>query len=264
MQDGVTKLVCYQINEDAPAIVPARSDRVWMDMTRHRFAYRCLPLTIANSFGWELLCPMTISAEWNGGPELEDIVVDGEDPELVERYAASHFGHGVLTFQTHYLFRTDPIIALWVRGSPNSPKDGIAPLDGIIETDWLNFTFTMNWIFTRPGRVTFDRNEPFCFITPINYHSLDALTPEIRPMAADPELAADYEAYSRLRNDFNAKLAQNDPEVTKQGWQKWYLRGERPSGAPGNPAHMSRVRLAAPRTQKYDVTQMSDSKEEST
>ena len=254
------KLICYQISEDAPAIAPARSERAWMDMTRQRFAYRCLPLTIANSMGWEILCPIAMSATWNGGPELEDLILDGSDPALVDRFAQSHFGHGVLTFPTHYLFRTEPAAALWVRGSPNSPKDGIAPLDGIVETDWLNFTFTMNWIFTRPGRVTFEKNEPFCFITPIAYHALDELVPEIRPIAANPELAAAYEAYSKLRLDFNAKLAQNDPEATKTGWQKWYLRGEQPSGAPGNPLHISKLRLATPRLQKEEWPQMSSRK----
>ena len=241
------KLVCYQINENAPKIVPARSERAWMDATKQRYAYRCLPLTIANSMGWELLCPLPVSAEWNGGPELEDITVKVEGAEKPDVLAQSHFGHGVLRFQTSYLFRTDPGSALWVRGSPNSPKDGIAPLDGIVETDWLNFTFTMNWMFTRPGRVTFEKDEPFCFIMPIGYHALDELVPEIVPIAADAELKAAYEAYGKLRLDFNAKLAANDPEILKQGWQKWYLRGEDPSGEPGNPQHVSKLRLAAPR-----------------
>jgi hypothetical protein len=242
----VKKLFCYQINPDAPAIVPARSERAWMDATRQRFAYRCLPLTIANSMGWEILCPIAITAEWNGGPDIEDLTVHVEDTDWAGHYAESHFGHGVLTFQTHYLFRTQPAVALWVRGSPNAPKDGIAPLDGIVETDWLNFTFTMNWIFTRPGRVTFEKNEPFCFITPVGYHALDKLVPEIRMLTTNPKLAAEYESYGKLRRDFNAKLAQGDPDATKQGWQKWYLRGEDISGKKGNPKHISKLSLHRP------------------
>jgi hypothetical protein len=128
----VTKLTCYQINEDAPQIVPARSERAWMDETRQRFAYRCLPLTIANSMGWELLCPKTVNAAWNGGPELDDMKITGSDGDGVEGFAQSHFGHGVLTFQTQYIFRTEAGTALWVRGTPNMPKDGISPLDGIV------------------------------------------------------------------------------------------------------------------------------------
>ena len=38
-----------------------------------------------------------------------------------------------------------------VQGPINRPKDGIAALPGIIETDWSPYSFTMNWMFTRPG-----------------------------------------------------------------------------------------------------------------
>ena len=35
-----------------------------MDATDDRFAYRCIPLSIANASGWELLCPVTFEAWW--------------------------------------------------------------------------------------------------------------------------------------------------------------------------------------------------------
>src|SRR5262249_55491680 len=151
-----------------------RSERAWMDATDRRFAYRCLPLTIANAMGWELLSPTRITARWNGGLELADIEVDIEGEEWkANRVAWSHFRRGILTFHSGCLVRTDPGIGRWARGAPNWPKDGIAPLDGIIETDWLASTFTMNWQFTRPGSVSFQTDEPFGFVTPIAYRALD-------------------------------------------------------------------------------------------
>ena len=241
------KLIAYRIGDEAPRIVPATAERAWMSATHLRYAYRCLPLTIANSMGWELLCPMSITAEWNGGAEIEDIRIEPADAPGRERFAQSHFGHGVLTFRIPYLFRTDAGTGLWIRGSPNLPKDGIAPLEGIVETDWLSFTFTMNWKFTRPGRVTFEKDEPFCFLTPVNYHGLDDLEPEIHPIEANAEIAAAFENYASQRKEFNAKLAAGDPETLRTGWQKWYMRGREPSGELGNPAHISKLRVAAPR-----------------
>ena len=241
------ELICYQINEQAPPLVPARSERAWMDETVSRYAYRCLPLSIANAMGWELLCPDPFEAEWNGGDELDDIEITSPTGAEVDWFAQSHFGHGVLTFSTHYLFRTEPGIALWARGAPNHPKDGIAPLDGIIETDWLNFSFTMNWKFTRPGRVGFDKDEPFCFITPIAYHALDDLAPEIVPIAEAPEVAEAFENFVELRQNFNDGLAKGDAETVKAGWQKWYMRGVQPTGEIGNPDHISKLRLASPK-----------------
>ena len=240
-------LTCYRIHERAPQIVPGRATRAWMDATDVRYAYRCLPLTIANAMGWEVLTPCRVTAEWNGGQALSDLAVATDDPDWrAEKVASSHFGHGILTFHLGYLFRTEPGIALWARGAPNWPKDGIAPLDGVIETDWLTFTFTMNWQFTRPGRVMFEKDEPFCFLLPIGYRALDDLVPQIVPLAAEPDLAAQFKAYGDARLAFNAKLAANDAETVREGWQKWYMRGQSPTAGSDNPLHLSKLRLAAP------------------
>lgn len=217
-----------------------------MDATVSRFAYRCLPLTIANSLGWELLTPFGVEAEWNGGDEVTDLTVKGGDGTDVSRFASSHFGHGVLTFQTMYIFRTDPQVAIWVRGTPNRPKDGIFPLDGVVETDWLSFTFTMNWKFTRPGRVVFERDEPFCFITPCPYRQPENLRPEIVPLASDPEVAAAYEMHRQKRTDFNARLAANDSQTVNEGWQKWYMKGTHQDGTRGAASHVTKLRMQQP------------------
>jgi hypothetical protein len=197
--------------------------------------------------GWEILLPGAIEAEWNGGIELSDITVETRDPDgKADKLALSHFGHGILTFPINYLFRTEPGVALWARGAPNSPKDGIAPLEGIVETDWASFTFTMNWQFTRPGRVVFEKDEPICFVTPIAYRLLEHVRPEIVPLAEAPEIAEQYWAYSEARKNFNTRLAERDPAASKEGWQKWYMRGENPFGSEGNPLHISNLRLSEP------------------
>jgi hypothetical protein len=244
------KLTCYQIHESAPRLVAGRSDRAWMDATDRRFAYRCLPLSIANSMGWEILTPSRVVAEWNGGAGLPDIAIAVDDRGAADRLASSHFGHGILTFHTGYLFRTEPGIAIWARGAPNWPKDGIAPLDGVIETDWLNFTFTMNWQFTRPGRIVFEKDEPFCFITPIEYRALDSVKPEITSIEQDPVVRARFEAWCDARRDFNRRLQERDPDTMKQSWQKWYPRGQDPAGADVPATHMSKLRVATPRFRK--------------
>ena len=240
------QLTCYQIHSTAPQIVPGRSDRVWMDETRQRYAYRCLPLTIANSMGWEVLSPVGVRAEWNGGVELDDIAIEIDAPWNNGRLAASHFGHGILTFQLGYLFRTEPGVGIWARGIPNLSKDGIAPLDGIIETDWMPFTFTMNWQFTRPGVVEFKKDEPFCFITLIGYRALEAVEPEVIMLEKAPDIRDQFQAVRNSRMTFNENLKVQNPETVREGWQKWYYRGETPGGDT-SPHHTSKIKLRAPK-----------------
>jgi len=242
---AVHRLTCYRTIAQPPRLAPGRSARAWMDATPERYAYRCLPLSIANGMGWEILAPCRIEAEWNGGTETDDLAVEVEDPHRT-RFALSHFGRGILTFSVGYLFRTEPGIGLWARGAPNLPKDGIAPLEGIVETDWLTFTFTMNWQLTRPGRVVFDPDEPICFITPIAYRALEQVVPEIVPIEANPELDAAFTAWKEARERFNAGLRAEEAEAVKQGWQKWYMRGETLAHERPNARHLSKLTLAEP------------------
>lgn len=242
-ETAVPELTCYPVDPDPPAIEPARAARDWMDRTDQRYAYRCLPLSIANASGWELLCPVGFEATWRGTEARDGILVrSAEDPARARRFATSHFGHGVLTFHTGYLFRTSPGWALWVRGSPNSAKRHLVPLDGVVETDWLDFPFTMNWRFTRAGTVSFERGEPFCFLTPLAHAVLDAVEPVVRPLDEAPELKAAYEARASGRAAFNQGLAERDPATVAQGWQRHYVRGEDAQGQRAE-FHLTRRRL---------------------
>ena len=236
------RLTCFKVAPDAMEIIPGRAARPWMDETHERFAYRCIPLSIANASGWEIVLPFSFSAVWNGGSQIGDVVIVKDDPsDLV----SSHFGHGVLTFHTGWLFRTSPGWALWCRGAPNHLYDGIIPLEGIVETDWLPFPFTMNWRFTQPGAVRFEKGEAICFVTLMPHGSIDSVVPVVKEIGEDPVLEGQYRSWSRSRADFNERLSRRDPQAMKEGWQRTYVKG---SGQEieASPFHRSKRKLHKP------------------
>ena len=160
-------LICYLHPEWAPLIRPAPATRAWMDETPESFAYRCLPLNIANAHGWEVLSPCAFDAIWTGENGTDALTIRPAAGTKPERCPVSLFGHGIVTFHIEGIFRTPQGWSLWVGGSPNRAKDGIAPLTGIVETDWSPFTFTMNWRFTRANHwIHVDAMEPICFLFP--------------------------------------------------------------------------------------------------
>ncbi|MCR9257336.1 MAG: DUF6065 family protein [Alphaproteobacteria bacterium] len=220
-------LIAYPVGAVLPEIQPAKAAREWMDRTTQQFAYRCLPLNIANAYGWNLINPMGFFATWSGetGVDAIGIQTDGGEPHPL---ASSHFGSGVLTFGVGYLFRTEPGYGLLASGPLNVQKDALQPLAGIIETDWSPYTFTMNWKFTRTGRpVRFEAGEPFCQIYPVQTHLIDDMMPEIRDPAEDnPELYKRYREWSQSRTQFNKDLKVDGTEAKKQGWQREYFQGK--------------------------------------
>lgn len=236
------ELTAYLLDGHDVSLQPAPVERDWMSGTDQRFAYRCLPLAIANSYGWQLLCPVGFSASWRDGSSLDAIEIEPDDPE--RRPVLSHFGAGVLTFHVPCLFRTEPGHDLFVTGPTNAPKDGIYPLTGVIETDWSPYSFTMNWVFTRPGaRIRFEAGEPFCQIFPVKRGAIEEVEPRLKPLSDNPELSALHKRFTASRAGFNADLREEGSAARAQGWQRSYFHGVNPDGT--KPAADHRVRLRA-------------------
>jgi hypothetical protein len=236
------RLICYPTSGEAPAIVPAPVERDWMDRTDNGFAYRCLPLNIANAHGWLILNAAPFVAQWDGGKGLDAVTIHPTDPETAP-LVSSHFGSGVLTFHVNALFRTEPGYDLLATGPFNRTKDAIQPLTGIIETDWSPFTFTMNWKFTRKlTPVAFERDEPFCMIFPLQRGAVEQIEPEVRSLESDPEVREAYAAWAESRRAFNEGLKIAGSEAQARKWQKDYFQGAARFGAP--PAdHRTKLRV---------------------
>ena len=224
-----TELVAYEVVRNPPPIRPASPNRSWMEETSDRYSYLCLPLVAANVSAWELLCPVAFTASWNGADEPDGVQVDQVSPHAWAPFG--HFGHGILTFHTGYVFRTSTGHNLWVKGPTNAFKDGLAPLEGVIEADWLPFAFTMNYRFTRPHQtVRFEAGEPFCSIHPMPRGYLNRIEPVVRLLKADPDLERQFRAWTRARYRWNAEREVEGSVPAREKWRKDYLRGQTAAG----------------------------------
>lgn len=215
---------------------PASPRRAWMDDTRG-FAYRCLPLAIANQAGWVLRSPASFSAVWEGGESYNDTRLTFPDEfASFKSQILSHFGWGIITFSLPWLFRTSKGIGLLVHGPMNSFKPGLAPLHGLVETDWATSTFTMNWkIVDAKREIRFERGEPICMITPYPIHLVEEMEASVRALDDDPKLAEEYRAWAQSRSSFNA-----NPARKAEDWQKDYVQGRTAQGAKAD-EHRSRL-----------------------
>ena len=181
----MNQLIAYVIDGHELHIRPAPLERQWMDDSDQRFAYRCLPLNIANAHGWEILCTAAFSAIWDGQRAKDAIRIKTKSGAAAP--VVSHFGGGILTFHIPCLFRTDPGVDLFVTGPINRPKDAIAALSGVVETDWSPYTFTMNWQVLHQHRVVeFYKNDPVCMLLPFPKQFLELFRPVECPLHANP------------------------------------------------------------------------------
>lgn len=248
--DGAPTFIAYALEGAAPVrIVRAPRARGWIDAFPRRFTAQCLPLMVANQSAWWLLNPTAFQVTWDGREAPNALHVEGTGGATAPRNVVSRFGHGIVTFEVPYIFRTPPGLNLLVRGPANLFKDGIAPIEGLVETDWAVATFAMHWQLTRPGvPVAFDAGEPFCAIVPQERGRLEVLRPAIRDLAAEPELARQYLAWRESRRGNSemrrvAVLVGGPGAVYEVPCELHYTRGTSPGGAEGPPEHQTRRML---------------------
>jgi hypothetical protein len=238
------ELTAYTISDADIKIQSAERRREWMDETPKRFAYRCLPLSMANMHGWELTVPESFEVVWDGSPEPDGVhVIPDSEEEKKEKFSMGAtdvygwFGSGIVTFYTRAIFETAEGYNLWVTGAPNFFKDGIQPLSALVETDWMPYTFTMNWKITRPNhRIRFKEGDPYCFFFPVPRGDIEEMDTQIRQLEEAPEMKCQHEK-GKLQREFTSKVRslkeagddqiENLHEIKPQGW---YMKGEYPDG----------------------------------
>jgi hypothetical protein len=140
--------------------------------------YRCLPLTIGNQYGFIISSEFDISFEWNGGDGLEDSKIYlneqlNDTDNLKYPNVSSHFGHGVITINTPYAFRTPPGVNLMTINPPNYVIPNVTVMTGVIETDNLRRPFTFNLKIQIPNiRTVIPAGYPLAAFMPVpRYYS---------------------------------------------------------------------------------------------
>jgi hypothetical protein len=184
-------------------------------------ARRCLPLIIANQSLWAVYTTDRVVASYDGSY----LNVEGGGGACL-----SHFGGGIVTWFLPWVFRTPPGWNMVMRGAPNYPKHGITALEGEWEADWMVFTATMNWLFTAPGVVVWEENEPVAALQPRHRGECERFQPVV---------------YHEIPNLIEQRFEEwrEHREAWQDDWQKDYMQGHDPHGRVHIDDHQTKVRL---------------------
>lgn len=180
-------------------VIQNKVKRKWMDET-HGNAYRCIPMNVANSYGWTVLSPSDFSVNWDGGESKNSMTVEVSE-NLPYKIVSSEFGHGIISIIPDFIVRTSKNVSLYVRGVPNQMAVGLQPFDAIIETDWLPFTFTFNYKFSKPGKLMIKKDQPLFTFFPIERGYIESFQTINTTIHKDKEFYQDYLNYEKLRED---------------------------------------------------------------
>jgi hypothetical protein len=206
-------------------VVPLTAKRKWMDDSRLKFAYKCLPLNIANQYGYAVLCPEDFTIDWYGGKNEQDVSFNvTSENSYIKDHLHSYFGDSTFTIHIDFIVRTPEGFSTYIRGVPNETKQGLKPLDAIVETDWLSYTFTYNFLLTEPGSYSFKKGEPLFVFFPIERGTVENFELKESRIENDPELLTDFEDYHRKR------IEAISVPIKKPVFQNFYRKGTKASG----------------------------------
>lgn len=205
----------YSINVYQPknskvnfSTVPIKRD--WMDNTFDRHAYRCLPVTLANTLGWTFSYPEDISFIWNGISDSSDAhvkVLTGEE------YVFTNRANATISFNSTLNFRTDENVSLLLMPVPNQFIDGVQGFTTIISTSVLDTSLPSAWKITKANEViTIPANTPIVSIIPISLTDIQNTEVNLR----DENFSQEY--YQKV-----AEYGKRSGEITKGGeWTNFY------------------------------------------
>lgn len=201
-------------------IRPCSMKREWMDSFPRRNPHRCNPMTVANSYGWEVYSPISFTAIWDGS--MGQSSVSGisfrskDDHNLLPKH---HFGNGILTWDTGFIIKTEFPYAMFVNSPSNTITKNVTPLSGIVETYWLPFTFTLNWKINDPGHpVIINKGDVLAQIFPVQINVFDDMEVVVKNTTEAPEdLRKKYFSWAKNRSE------------NMNNFQGHYIRGEIPN-----------------------------------
>lgn len=139
----------YRI-EDVVETLVGQPNRDWFN---HIAFSMCLPLTIANQYGFVVKAQHDAELFWDGTENPVEVKSEGfNNLQSIQSYL-NNFRNGVLSIENKFILKTPPNVNILVTQPPNHYIDGLHFMNGVVESDNLRRSFTFNIRVTTPNKV---------------------------------------------------------------------------------------------------------------
>lgn len=145
------KITVYKNKETRSKIEQTKVKRDWMDDTLDAHAYKCFPVSMANTIGWSISFLDDIEFIWDGiSDTTPDHVTVLSGPEGVPTTVR---GNATISFYSGFYFDTPENVSMLQIAPPNFFVDGATPFTTVISTSVLKEAIPIAWRITRPNTV---------------------------------------------------------------------------------------------------------------
>lgn len=203
-------LTVYKRSDDALIVNPLPVQRDWMDITPDKHAYRCYPVTTANTVGWTLSAPYDVSFIWDGVNDTTSShieVIEGKDNTYTGR------GQSSVSFNTGIIIKSAQDISVLTITPQNYFYEDFEVISSLISTSFLDTEFPLAIKARTANKViTIKAGTPLATIIPISLTRLKNESIEIIDFKESKEYEDAIKAYGDAAQVIN-----------KSGkWTDWY------------------------------------------
>jgi hypothetical protein len=193
------------------SLSPMSIKRDWMDNTAEGHAYRCFPVTQANSVGWSLSCKQNIEFVWDG--------INDQTPEHIDIISApegSYAGRGQssISFNTNLVFRTNEDVSILTINPVNYFSDDFETMSNFMSTSFYDNPLPLAIKAKAPNKkVVIKSGIPLATIIPISLTKLNNTAIEI----------VDHQDQDRKREAARRAYGEaTQPLISTGQWTDWY------------------------------------------
>lgn len=197
-------------NKNAVNIKQTRLRRDWMDETWQQHAYRCFPLQLGNTIGYELSLPVDLSFRWNG---MFNESADNVEILSGKKYVYTSRGHATISIKTGITFKNPENITMLQIPAPNFFNPDYEAFTTLVSTSWYYQELpSAIKVLSYNKDITIKANEPYATLIPISLGELQNIELELK----------DFE-YKKRDSDYNFKRNKAFEEIRKENkWTDWY------------------------------------------
>ena len=199
----MTKITLTKTHQCSPEIKQSRIKRDWMDETHNKHAYQCMPMTVANVNGWEIIMQEDLVVQWDGGNNIVEVLSGGEQSGRIVAHPSMV---GIISLSMGWAIGTEEGYNTFITGSPNYFPSGAVPLSASLPSSWWPDESQMNWKITKIGEpVIFPAGSPFCFFNIYEESLLSSVEFEIENLWDKPKLIESRMKYSDMKMKNNTE-----------------------------------------------------------
>lgn len=191
-------------------IKQTRIKRDWMENTWEKHAYKCFPVSLANTIGYELSLPIDVSFIWDG---VNDASAEHIKVLSGEEFIYNSRANATISIKTGIVIKTDNNISFLHMPVPNLFNENYQTFTSLISTSFFDQEFPSAIRILKANEViTIKADEPFATLLPISLTELSKTELNLKNFNMSEQWYKDNEERGKVAYELNQKGE----------WTNWY------------------------------------------